>query len=490
MQSFMSVWNRVRPAVALSALAAASLACGLGSNPTATPAPKPTEAAPTAEAAATDVPAAATESPVATEAAPTPEPSSGLDLACMTFSSGGVQCLDAAGLRTFSDADYDQATSYASDIALCGDRVAIAYYDEIVFFDGETFDSLKVKLSDEAYGVDDVACDPSGSRVAVSASGGFALLYSDGQWQEFNMKEWDRDDDPEYTDVTDVAVDAKGNLWVGLSSNLARWDGKDWTVFEGTGTDWEGLPVSQLVVSPADDLFASVDGKLLKITGDEMTVFDTATIFGAYAFQAVGDKLLIGHGFGAYVIDQEGHSLAEHPVGEQNELPFVATIYGLGLDGAGRLWMATTIGLVVADESGAYQAFRMSNTDLLDNAIDSLALVGSPALPPEVTHEPGQLTGIILQKGEPMVDAKVVACVIDYSSSEGACDGDPDFVSTQTDADGRFTFTDLPRGYYAIYVQVAADEWQYLDDPDGFFISDPLVDSGSSVDLGITQPNE
>ncbi len=498
MESNMTGPGKVKLILALSLVTAATLACGLvsGSAPTpVTATPEPTSARPTSEigateAAPTEPAGGATDSAAPTEGVdPTAGPTSKLDLACLIFSSSGVQCLGADGLRTFTDADYEQAVSYASDIAMCGDRVAIAYYDEIVFFDGESFESLPVALSDEAYGIDDVTCDPSGSRLAVSASGGFALLYEDGQWQEFNMKEWDRDEDDEYTDVTDVALDSHGNLWVGLSYNLARWDGQAWTVFDGKDTDWEDRSVYQLAVAPNDELFASVDGLLLKIAGDEVTVIETETIFGAYAFEAAGDTLLIGHGFGAYIVDHQGQSLAEHPVGERPELPFAATIYGLGLDGAGRLWMATSYGLVVADADGAYQLFMMSNTDLLDNAIGGMALAGSPALPPTVEHVPGQLTGVILQGGKPMVDASVVACVIDYSS-DAACDGDPNFATTKTDADGRFTFTALPRGYYAVYVQVEGGEWQYLDDPDGFFLSDPLVEPGSVVDLGVTQPNE
>lgn len=461
----------------VSALAAASLACGLGgsSAPRPTPSGSPTPII--------DFPATA-----AAEVSPTP--STALDgRACfITSGSGQLTCIDAQGLRLFTETDFELGDDFATDITACGDRFAIAYDEDVVLFDGVGFERIPVDLPEESYGVDTVTCDPAGRTMAVAASGGFVLLRGDDGWLTFDLKEQDRDDDPEYTDVVDVALPGDGSLWVTLGSNLARWDGSTWQVF-AQGQDWgAAVYFSQLAVGPDGVVYAASDFGLMRYDG-ELTPIDNDEAAGALGLAVTSTHILAGHGFGAFLLDHEGRTVAAHPVGERPELPFAASIYSVALDGLGRSWLATTYGLLLIDETGAYHLFRMSNTAMADNALDSLAVIGTPPLPPLVEHATGSLTAAIVRDGAPLADAVVVACALDYSL-DTPCAGDPEFVTTHTNADGVFTFEGLPRATYAVHVQIDADEWTALADADGYYLGQVLVDSGAVVDLGTVGTDE
>ncbi len=468
--------------VAVAALASTSLACGLagGADPTPVP-PTPTAIA----ATPTDVPAVATPTEVTakpTEApSATPAPVSDGRACFITSDDGQLHCVDSSGMTIYSEGDFPLAGDYANDITACGTGFAITYYEDVVLFDGESFKRIPVDLPEEAYGVDSVACDASGKTIAVTASGGFALLREGDTWTAFNMAEQDRDEDPEYTNVTDVAIAGDGALWVAMSNNLARWDGSAWQVFE-KGTDWDETQYfSALAVAPDGEVYAAFDSGFMRY-GGKLSRIENTEAGGAYALQVTQDHILVGHAFGAFLLDREGKTLQSYGAGEVEDLPFAATIYGVALDGEGRLWLGSTWGLQVVDEKGKFETYRMHNTDMTSSSLASLAIQGTPPLPPTVEHPAGSLTGQVLKDGKAFADAKVVACTIDFGS-ETPCSGDPNFVSAQTDADGVFTFADLPRGQYTVYVQVTAEDWTNLADKDGYYFGDILVD-GSPVDVG------
>ena len=464
---------------ALAVLAAASLACGLGgsSAPRPTPSGSPT---PIIDFPAT---ARAEATPTIAEPDTLPTPVAFDGRACLiTSSAGQLTCVDAQGLRLFTEADFTLGDDYATDITACGDRFAITYYDDVVLFDGAQFEQIPVELPEEAYGLDTVTCDPAGETIAVGAGGGFVLLYRDHAWQTFNLQEQDRDDDPEFTDVVDVALPGDGTLWVALGYNLARWDGSHWQVF-AQGQDWgAAVYFSQLAVAPEGVVYAASDFGLMRFDG-ELLPIDNSQAAGALGLAVTSNNILAGHGFGAFLLDRAGATVAAHPVGERPELPFAASIYSVALDGLGRSWLGTTYGLLLVDETGAYHLYRMSNTTMADNAIDSLAVIGTPPMLPVVEHAPGTLTAVILRDNKPLADMPVVICALDYAL-ETPCAGDPDFRTTRTAADGTFTFTDLPRAAYSMHVQIENDAWTYLTDADGYFLSPVLVDAGSAVDLG------
>ncbi len=471
--------------VAVAALASTSLACSVGGSAAPTPVPpadtptaiaaKPTEAQ--VEATPTEAEAKPTEAPSAT-----PAPAADGRACFITSDDGQLHCVDSTGMTVYTEGDFPLAGDYANDIAVCGTGFAITYYQDVVLFDGDKFKRIPVDLPEEAYGVDSVACDSSGKTIAVTASGGFALLWEGDSWTAFNMAEQDRDEDPEYTNVTDVALAGDGALWVALSNNLARWDGSAWQVFE-KGTDWDETQYfSALAVAPDGEVYASFDSGFMRFINGKLERIENSEAGGAYALQVTKDHVLVGHAFGAYVLDREGQTLQSYGAGEIDDLPFAATIYGVAMDDEGRLWLGSTWGLQVVDEKGKFETYRMNNTDMTSSSLASLAIQGTPPLPVVVEHPAGSLTGKVMQDGKAFADAKVVACTIDFGS-ETPCSGDPTFVSAQTDAEGVFTFEDLPRGQYTVYVQVTEEDWKNLADKDGYYFGDVLVD-GNPVDVG------
>lgn len=471
-----------------TALSCASLACStltgvrpieatLDAQPTREIDAPPTLAPATADSATEVVVPEATE---AGDATPIP---AGEGRACfITGGNGQLHCVDSQGLKAYTSADFALGDDYATHIAPCGSGFAIAYYTDVVRFDGTTFEQVPLELPEDSFGVDSIACDPAGERMAVVASGGFVLLHENGAWLSFDMSDQDRDGDSDFTTVNDVALPDDGTLWVALAGNIARWDGKEWTVFE-KGVDWEDdLYFTQLDVAPDGIVIAAFGSGLLSFEGGAPLTLENNEAGGAYGLDVSADRILVGHGFGAYLLDRSGQIVEAHPVDEQPELPFAASIYSVAIDGSNRLWLGTTYNLLVIDADGTYHSFRMDNTDLTDSAIDSLAVQGTPPLPPLVEHALGSLAGVLSRSGEPLADVEVSACTIDFST-EAACDGDPNRITTRTDAKGAFVLSDVPRGRYVLYATVAEAEWLPLADADGFYLSSILVD-GEPVDFG------
>lgn len=472
--------------VAATALSIASLACStIAGGQSATPtlsATLPTEAPATREAA-TEAPATTAPDLDPTEIADATAVPAGEGRACFIVSTNGqLHCVDSRGLTVYTSADFPLGDDYASDITECGTGFAIAYYTDIVRFDGVAFEQIPLELPDEAYGVDTVACDPAGQRIAVVATGGFVLLYENDEWQTFNMAEYDRDDDPDFTAVVDVALPDDHSLWVALNYNVARWDGAEWRVFE-KGVDWEDdLSFTELSPAPDGNVVASFGTGLLSFEGGTPLRFDNDEAAGAYGMDVTADWILVGHGFGAYLLDRSGQTIESHPVDERPELPYAATIYSVAIDDAKRLWLGSTYNLLVIDTDGTFHSFRMNNTGMMDSAVDSLAVQGTPPLPPLVEQPTGALTGTVLVDEKPLAEAQVVACTIDFGT-DPACSGDPNYVMAQTDGKGVFTFSDVPRGRYTLYVEKSDGEWVYLADADGYYLGAVFVD-GEPVDLG------
>ncbi len=491
---------------AAAALSIASLACstvtgGLAATPTpadvataepATPGSATQESATqmsatlesVTEAPATEGPDQATPGVIEATAAPL-----GASRACfLTRTNGLLHCVDSSGLTIYTSADFALGDDFASDLAECGTGFALAYYTDVVRFDGATFEQLSLELPEDAYGTEVVACDPSGQRMAVVASGGYVMLYENEKWQTFNMAEYDSDDDPEYTSIVDVALPDDHSVWVAFSANIARWNGKDWKVFE-KGADWEDdLSFTQISAAPDGTVVAAFGSGLLSFEGDTALRLDNGDAGGAYGLDVTADRILVGHAFGAYLLDRSGQTLEAYPVDEKPELPYAATIYSVAVDDAGTLWLGSTYNLLIIDPDGTYHSFRMNNTGMLDSAVSRIAVQGTPPMPPLVQQPTGSLTGTVIGDGKPVGNAELEACTIDYGT-DTPCSGDPDYVTVKTDAKGVFTFADLPRGRYTLYIKKGDVGWTSLADKDGYYLSPVFID-GETVDVGTVSPYE
>lgn len=484
--------------VVATALSIASLACStITGGPALTPTVEivdvvtetPATLEPATQESLTEEPATTVPDPATQEVvAPTTVPA-GEGRACfITRFNGQLHCVDSGGLTIYSSADFALGDDFANDLARCGTGFALAYYNDVVRFDGATFERLSLELPDDAYGTEELACDPSGQRIAVIASGGYVMLYENDAWQAFNLAEYDKDEDPDFVSVIDVALPDEHSVWVAFGSNIARWNGTDWKVF-AKGVDWEDdLSFTQISAGPDGSVVAAFGSGLLRFDGDTLTRVDNNDAGGAYGLDVTADRILIGHGFGAYLLDRSGKTVESHPVDEKPELPYAATIYSVAIDDGGKLWLASTYNLLVIDTDGTYHSFRMDNTGVMDSAISRIAVQGTPPMLPLVQQPTGSMTGTVIGGGKPVANAELEACTIDYGS-ETPCSGDPNYVTAKTDAKGVFTFADLPRGRYTLYIKKGDVGWTSLADADGYYIGTVFVD-GETVDVGKVSPYE
>ena len=118
-----------------------------------------------------------------------------------------------------------------------------------------------------------------------------------------------------------------------------------------------------------------------------------------------------------------------------------------------------------------------------------------PNLPALVVKATGTITGRFLDSnGNPLANVAMEICVKPLGLSflgDTPCAGQPYIVNSRTDADGKFTFNDLPVGYYSIAVNIG-DHWARVVEPYTIFgVTQPslgnrrvLVQPGERVDLG------
>jgi hypothetical protein len=82
---------------------------------------------------------------------------------------------------------------------------------------------------------------------------------------------------------------------------------------------------------------------------------------------------------------------------------------------------------------------------------------------------------------------RVEICVEPIASQftgETPCSDQPFLMSTETDANGVFNFTDIPAGYYVIVAETSTG-WAQLTDEFGIGSERTLIPAGQSYDIGV-----
>jgi hypothetical protein len=130
----------------------------------------------------------------------------------------------------------------------------------------------------------------------------------------------------------------------------------------------------------------------------------------------------------------------------------------------------------------------MSNAELADQDVYALADAGAgPALGEAVEKETGSISGhLVYEDGTPLANAVLEICIETLGSTyygDTPCSDQPFMLSGQTDADGNFTITDVPAGFYILTVQTGDDSWAQLVGFTGVFSERVRVDPGQNSDV-------
>jgi hypothetical protein len=291
----------------------------------------------------------------------------------------------------------------------------------------------------------DVAAD---GRVWVATAASVATLV-DGAWRVFAAGAgFD-----ERLFINDLAIAPDGSVWIAHGSGLARWDGAVWQHFaspSGSGS------LDTIAVGPDGHVWLGTYANGLQLFRD-----------GSWATVGIEDGSLPSRRVNDVAVDEQG-----------------------------RLWAATSYGLTVYDGT-VWQSYQMHTADLIDNALQTIAVGGGgPPLPPPAATAPGALRGALrdVDGTTPLADRPVEICAAPISTfliDDAPCAGQAYVRTVLSDDSGRFVFTDLPAGRYALTFAVRPDAWGFYAGRFGF-ATRALVPAGSDINLGdlVYDPDE
>ncbi len=442
-----------------------------------TPAPDEGSAAPVevAESTATVV------APTVTPPGPTPTPAPP-GLACAGSYGHGVTCIHDAEWMTFTAEGGGLNNNQIQALTTCPDgRLVIANPQGIDIYDGESWRAIS---NHWGYGsVEGVACSAAG-EIWVGHFGG-VTRWAAGEWTIYDFHEFLTTDPDAGELVEDVVIDAQGAVWVVTSNSLARFSEGEWTLYE-EGRGFKELYFLEKIAFDGEGRpWVAHSQGLLNFDG----VFWEDNAFPSYVTPtsiAIDHRGQIWVGTltdGLYVFD--GQTWRSYQ--QQSSDLSSNRIAALAVDGQNRVWVGTDWGLNVFDGK-TWETYWMSNAGVLSNQIDALGIVhGGPRLPKPAAQAPGMISGTLtLAAGEILPQTPIELCVgyiyRDYAE-EPLCEEQPFVRSTETNAEGAFTFEDVPPGRYMLTAH-PGDQWYLLLEEDNYNTRWITVQSEATSDLG------
>lgn len=402
-------------------------------------------------------------------------------IACFGTLSLGISCLGSDGWQSYDRDNSSLSTNSILDIATCPDgRIAVIGSQGVATFDGADWKEYSADLN-AVIGADGLACDSNNSFWVAFMSG---------------ISHWDGNTWTTYPSETvapgggasifkDVATAADGAIWAISDATISKYDGSNWTVYkEGQGLS-ERFYISSLALDSKGQPWIGHSNGLLYFDGESWQSYrnpDTASI-NSLAIDSQDRVWAASSTNGLYLYEGGGWTQYDltKEAGVSNNARSVA------VDARNRVWITTDYGLAVFD-GASWTAFYMHTADLVENDLHNLALVsGGPDLPALSKKDPGILNARVLDpSGLPIANAPVEICVLTLGPmyyGETPCSDQPFVMKSQTDADGNFSITDLPPGYYSITIY-ADGGWSQLVGQFGSFSERVLIRSGQTTNIG------
>ncbi len=261
-----------------------------------------------------------------------------------------------------------------------------------------------------------------------------------------------------------VAVDKEGRVWVASSNKLH---------FKDKGAEaWKDADISKaterkpffdgMVVDPAGGLVAAASSAVLKVGGPDKI---EAMELPSDMIKSFGDLSYAQNGIGALKTSvkmlariEPGGNSTTYTMGDDFE---GTRVVALNVDGQGRLWVGTDIGIGVVGPGDERAMWMMGSVPEIAGKVKGILVVGAgPELPEVGEQKKAGLAGTILLDGNALADAEVEACPEPSSLIKTSpCEDSPIKFSGKTDAEGKFSFADVPLGAYGIGVK-AGDKWK------------------------------
>lgn len=381
-------------------------------------------------------------------------PARAAEMVCASTSSQGLICLDSIGFKRYTRHSGQLPEDRIDDLAVCGETVFIAAGEATVTFDGAAFDR-PIKVGRGL--VERISCHEKGGVWTASQT---ALSFRDAAgWKHYDLSAVGA---PRNARVRGLAAGPEGSVWATLGDgNVLHFDGREWRLYRHGHGFRAKHDFGRLVVDRAGRVWLPYAKGLYTWKEDK---WETARGLAAANFISTDDKNRLWLTSGARVAVVED--------GRMREIPTDHNTRAVAADSSGVVWAATEFGL--ARYSGtAWEARQMHNSDLADNDLMLVAVLGKgPALPPVVAQAAGSLIGRAeWSDGKPIAGADIQVCGVrafDFGIGKGPCDDKPLAANATTDADGAFAFKGLPPGnYHFVIRQEGAKRWiRFATDPD------------------------
>lgn len=124
-------------------------------------------------------------------------------------------------------------------------------------------------------------------------------------------------------------------------------------------------------------------------------------------------------------------------------------------DAGGRIWIDLVDGLNAIDRTGTRVVFPRGSIDAVRDRIVQIAVIGAgPKLPVPGPVPTRTISGTVVQSNQPVPNVPVMMCG-ETSSDPPCAEALPRWTAT-TDANGRFTFANVPRWKYEVQAEVGA----------------------------------
>ena len=372
----------------------------------------------------------------------------------------GLTCLDVSGWHTYTDENAELSGDNIGDMATCLDGSILIvnnWYNLSVWKAGQW------SQIDATSTINAVSCASTEDIWLVYYD---SVSHYDGtQWIDYPKEQFST---AEYPSLKDVAIVPNGLVWVSTYDSLASFDGAAWTIYQrGQGFPDKYLSFSTIAVDGEGNPWAIVSDDLYGFDGQNWVRFSIPGTATTDVFFDASGRPWVATANG-YTVFERGAWAETRGKGDglSSNTPRAAS-----MDAAGRIWVATSWGLNVFDGE-QWIAYHMHTSGLVDNDLNSVFVLGEGPVLPELLHKVnGAINGRVVKDSLPLADVKIEICVVGlgmFYSGSTPCSNQPFVRSATTNADGRFTISDLPPGRYVVTLKPPGESWKQLTTGLGF----------------------